>query len=309
MADNHDGLRFPPPKYDHTETPPLYTFWDMIDDGYAAERNKPSRMIPGDYYRPSSASLSYKDGPYTIVEGKCLRQAFWERKGEASSNSSKIGLNWQAEMGHKVSDLVVEWAKRSGIYVDSEISFVDETNKVSGRVDLLYYHPVLQKVIGCEIKSVGDYGGRQGVIQGYPLKPRFKHLLQVALYMDYFSSRFNIDRFDLVYFARCTGERSVFVCTFDPARELLVDGAPTGVTTQKIHDRYKLLDAYLAADQLPPRDYELQYDKPRLQYMANNDQLTAKQKETVLAGKKLVKGDGPCSFCNFKTRCWEQTDE
>jgi hypothetical protein len=298
----------PPPSFKITVPQPLYSFWDMLDEAFLSE--KLPRFKPDNHFYPSQASVELQTPHGAKIEGECLRKLYWFKKGEPFSNPTPPPALWKMELGNKVSELIVEQAKKRGVYVADEVPFVDEENKISGRVDLMYRHPVTQEIVGVEIKSVGGYQALKGVITGpygTVLKPKIPHQLQTLIYLDFFNKNMGVNLFEVAYIARCTGERNVFRCTLTDDRELLIDGMPTGLKPDGIYGRFRKLQGYLEKEQLPPRDYEISYSREKIKSLARSGSLTKKQRETVSAGKKVVKGDYSCQICPFKDRCWESS--
>lgn len=281
----------------------------MIDQAYAAAQSIP-RFKPNTAYYPSSASVEVIEHGRRVVKGTCNRLQYWRAVGEPTTSTSSQDQMWRAEMGNYISNMLVEWCKRAGTYIADELAFFNEERNISGRVDLVYQHPVSKEIIGVEIKSIGDYYQRQGTVDGdlRKRKPKDSHLLQVILYLDYFKNHpvFPISTFEIPYIARCTGSRHCFVVTLDGSGQALVDGVPTGITTDMIHARFAKLQKHIDSKEVPPRDFTRQYDKETLVHMAKTGQLTKKQSELVLAGRKLAKGDSPCNtWCPFRDKCWE----
>src|SRR3990167_127910 len=296
---------FPAPKYFNPEPQAIYSFWDMVNEAFLSKKI-PSFKTENRYY-PSQASIDIKEKGRNVVKGSCMRRVYWEKTGEPTTNETDLDSLWKMESGNAISEMICEFVKQRGVLVQVEVPFADTDNKISGRVDLIYKHPVYEKLIGVEIKSVGDYIGIKGVVGGDFLSPNIKHLLQTIIYLDYFQRKMNIDVFEIVYFARCTGERSVFRCTFGENREAFIDGVPTGITPNMIYQRFAELNSFIELKTLPSRDYQLQYDKETLKEMASLGLLTKKQTDVVKAGKKLVKGDYDCVICPFKNKCWNLT--
>lgn len=304
-----NGFNTNQPEEDPGEVLKNYDFWEIINEARAKNREVP-RLKPSDYFYPSSSSIIVYEFGEPVVKGSCLRKLYWQRKGEPVTDPISQELGWRAEMGNYVSEMLVEWAKRAGVYVADELAFVDAENNLSGRVDMIYQHPSLKENIGVEIKSVGDYYQRNGTVSGRPDKrtPKLYHLLQVILYLDFFKDhpRYPIRYFELVYIARCTGEHNSFLINLDSEGQAYVDGVPTGMTADMIHARNRQLQQFLDKDEVPPRDFERQYSKEKLLTMAKNGQLTAKQSATVRSGKTLKKGDSACGWCPFHTKCWKE---
>ena len=297
---------------DKTEKPPVDepTFWEILDQRLL---NPPvPRLKKAAGFYPSEASIETPD-PGTggvVVEGECLRKIWYRRKGFTPTETTHPDQLWKMKVGDEVHKMIVEAAKKAGIYVDDEVEFYDEEHNISGRVDLFYRHPTRGRVVGAEIKSIAEYQGRRGVVfsvYGEPMRPKRDHVLQVAPYLDFFSKKQGVHEWTIPYFSRDTGERSAFSVTLGVEDELLVDGQPSGIRPEGVHQRFRRLEQHLKHDTLPPRDYELKYSKARLLQMANQEDLTKKQIEDVRAGRKVDLGDWRCKLCPYKTLCWDLT--
>jgi len=304
--------KFPPPPSAHVNKvpdKPAFTFWEMMDEAVVTTSFDRDILKPYSSNYPSSASIEIlnKDGTTTIL-GSCNRKEYWRRTKEPPTNPASVSSTWNMEMGNWVSDMIVEWTKRRRVYVAHEVPFIYERYNISGRVDLFYLHPVTKRVIGAEIKSVGGYGPSKGVVTGYPLAPKAPHVLQTAIYLDFFKQNFDVDIFDIIYYSRENGDRSVFTCTLDESvGEVLIDGVPSGIKPSDIYKRFEALEIQVRTGTLPARDFELQYSSEKLLQLANSGNLTKKQAADVTAGRKLVKGDSQCSWCVFKEKCWKRS--
>lgn len=297
-----DPFAFPPPEVEN-ELPPLYDFWEILDEAIIEKQIMIPRLRPSESHYPSSASIEIFEHGEKTVKGACLRKAFWDRTSDEPVIPDPTAL-WKMQSGDYISEMIVEYTKRKGIYIADEVAFYDVERNISGRVDLIYNHPILKTKVGVEIKSVGGYQAKKNVLVGKNLKPKISHLLQTIIYLDFMETHLGITKFEIVYYARCDAARKVFAVTFGTNREAFVDGTPTGVTPQMIYDRFALLDSYLEKNELPPKDFELQYPKEKLVKMAKMKLLTDKQSQTVLAGKRLQKGDPQCGYCPYQKKCW-----
>lgn len=286
-------------------------FWDLIDSYILNPPIKRLRPSVGHY--PSDASVEVTDANgEQKVYGSCLRNLWYKKKGYTPDTTNDASNLWKMDLGNATHELIVEKCKKAGFYIGDEVEFWDATNKISGRVDLIIKHPLSKRVIGIEIKSISGYHNVSKIIKpAYGKKPRPKteHILQAAIYLDFFSKNQNIHEWQVVYISREEGERNHFSVNFSDTGEILVDGDKTGLKPSMIYDRFKKLEEYLKSDSPPERDYEIQYSLPRLLQMASNNELTDKQAEQVRKGKLIEKGDGYCAFCPYSKTCWENSSE
>ena len=269
-------------------------------------------MRPAMGFYPSSASIRVLEYGEPVVKGSCNRRLFYEAYPEIYGtfmSPKEMDFVWRAEMGNVIHDLIVTIAKEAGIYIADELAFYWEEKRISGRADLIYKDPTIDKPVGAEIKTIGDYPGRKGVVTGYPKSPKIYHTLQAMVYLDYFRrSHFEINRWDIMYIARCTGERNTFHLTFTDKDELCIDGEPTGIHPGMVYSRIEELRQYIREGKLPPRDFEIRYSQKKLVNMAKRGQLAKKMTQDVLKGKKVRKGDSACSNCPFQDICWGKVE-
>jgi hypothetical protein len=161
-----------------------------------------------------------------------------------------IANKWQCEMGNAIHDMI---AKMLGelMPVRSEKSFKFQHPRlkrvISGRWDndAVYEN----KSFGIEIKTT--YGRSVVDIQKTG-KPKHDALVQAAVYL--FTG--DIKTWYLLYIGRDTGYRTQFKVT-ESNGKIYLEGKETGITFDKIVDKFVALESYLEQHQLPDREYQI----------------------------------------------------
>lgn len=275
------------------------------------ERNKLRFYSKPNFY-PSEASVIYFD-QYgdRIVEGTCLRQAFYRLKGVIPTPSDARAEITFA-MGKAVEAFLIEQWKQMGVWVDNNVKFftAEMGFPLSGELDAILAEPPDGKLYGIEIKSFAGYYATKAIMgnRSEDGGPKLNQLLQTLIYA--FLFRQNLYCFRLTYLARDEPSQhrtfKVEVIQEDGVWYPKVDGEIIrSFTIGDIFDRYRKLQEYLDKDELPPRDYEIKYTDAKVQDLFNKGKLSKKKYEDHSKGKQCA-GDWNCSYCNFKHLCYQK---
>lgn len=295
--------------------------------------NVPAKNSPGFY--PSAASIEYidPDTKLSIVKGECARKTFYSKMGYPIVSTTDARRSRIMDMGNYLSNMLVEDAKRAGIYIADELPFTDVPNNISGRIDLIVKDPFScpktldrpspEHLILIEIKSVGGYYNVKGCMtstRDTPLRPKIEHLLQVMVYANYYR-KYGVNKYVLLYINRenleivthniSINDNGNPVITNDAGTETL-----TYITIDGVMNRYAKLSKYIADKELPPRDYSLQWSNQRI--LRELTAGTLSKTDTEIVNKKvqalgvitnemaplLQKGDWQCQYCEYATTCW-----
>jgi hypothetical protein len=221
------------------------------------------------------------------------------------------GNTRRMDYGNAVHDHEVQRFAQARILKGAEVPFYDEDHNISGRVDAFIYNPLSvvspPEVMGVEIKSVGGYYATRGVIlpdAGKPIEPRPKDVLQCMAYQGYYKLKRGMDlKWLLHYHSRDSGQSAehVVVLLHDGVS---VNGQHKPWTLDSIYSRWELLKGFLECGQMPPRDYELLYNREKLLLMLERQQLTKAQAAAVKKNKPVDIGDKQCSWCDYKAVCY-----
>lgn len=258
---------------------------------------------------PSQSSCIYKNeyGEETIT-GKCLRAVYWEAKGVKETNP--VTARGERIFGYakNVERFEVEQYKHLGIWRGNNVKFFNPTFNISGEADCIVFDKDLKGNRGVEIKSGYDYKFRTEVL-GTPTKPgrpKFDHLLQTMIYIDYFKIPFT-----LLYIDRGNAQRGEYDITLNSDGTPNIDGKKldNGISFPKIIARFKEVEECLKDNVIPKRDYQLRYSKERLEILSKTKRLKKKQAEEYDKNKDLDIGDFQCGYCNYKDYCWKKEEK
>lgn len=249
-------------------------------------------------FRPSEASVivNTKAGP--VVEGKCAR-ATWLRlkKIEPSNDTNLPNQIMRMNVGKEVENRCIEEYKKAGIYVANNMMFTAEVAPgilITGELDAICkdndgnnfctelkscYGPYAQKdIFG---KKISGYGG--------PGKPRSSYLMQIGLYLYHFSRLPKNHPGHLAYGViqvvdRGDGHYGMFEVELQKESRILPEGGsvpihklaywsedldvPETLTPWSIEDvieRYAYVKRHLDSDTMPPRDYDDNYSKEKVE--------------------------------------------
>jgi hypothetical protein len=227
--------------------------------------------------------------------------------------------------------LVIE----SGIYWANNVKFHHELPEygliVSGEADLIVRDPKGEGLQGIEVKSGHSYYWRKEIFgtSKEPGYPKIEHLLQTCLYLDHFE---DVNKWTILYVDRANLARTEHVVELVPATVDVGEQIETKIPIVKsfrniniskqsqqtddfvireekrfslwsVYARWIELQRHLAADKIPPRDYELEYSRPTIEQRYQDGELSkTKYEEATKRGKPI--GDLNCMYCKFKNICW-----
>lgn len=299
----------------------------------------------------ASAVITNKYGETEVV-GKCRRAIYLRYVADTYAmhgGSEELGefvktikentappdtyMRWIWKAGELYEEYVVQIAKDSGVYIDSQVGIWVNEFRISGKIDLIVINPDTSKLAQVEIKSVygfgsnaviGSPGGHKKGIMG---EPRDSNLMQVALYQWHFANKrpeFEAGR--LVYGARDTGRFAEYAITVDDDGNIYYAGITpvvsepikSPITIPAILEAYKYVQEHIDNGTLPPRDFDLQYSDEKILVLYERKELTKAEMERVekrqaqiAAGKEKInmqieRGDFNCSWCQMQRFCYSE---
>jgi len=292
-----------------------------LEDKFVLRKNLYRRNRPGLY--PSEASVEYVVDGDKVVDGKCLRAAWYRNKQVPKTDPSGPKLMQTANLGKwDETGLITRW-KEMGLWVDNNIKFYRQDLVLSGELDAIL--KILDKLIGYEVKTFYGYnaqrqiyGSKKPLVYGIP---KDNHLLQALIYS--WEYRNELDEYRLYYLERGDGSRCEFAVgcdeTTDPSgthrcwykqipgdywNSFSEDIVYLPYSIEDIHDRYRQLIKYIRENIMPPTDFEEVYSAEKIQKLWSQGKIakTNYEKWTKKPSNNPI-GDWQCSYCDWKSRC------
>jgi hypothetical protein len=276
---------------------------------------------------PSRWSIDLVTGKRQAV-GSCLRAQYLRYKNQSISAGAEEGEVVDSEdftaneltkfdIAYKIEDYVTELAMKAGIYEDHKVRFEIKELGMRGELDLVVWDEE-GRLAGVDCKSIYGYTAESSILgtvaslrKGFRGTPREENEMQIALYLWHW--RHKLDYFIIYYIHRGNGRKAQYIITISPTEGgddyyVYRDGKKLDWTIGAVLERYRQLRTYIENDELPPRDYEIQYSKPYLKLLSDNGMLSKTDNEAFLKGRKVKKGDFQCSYCLFKNFCYDDKD-
>jgi len=257
---------------------------------------------------PSQSSCVYRNEyGEDVVAGKCLRAVYWEAKGVKETNP--VTARGQRIFGYakNVEKFEVEQYKQIGIWRGNNTKFFNPNLNISGEADCIIWDKDLKGLRGVEVKSGYDYKFRTDVLgtPTRPGKPKFDHLLQTMIYIDYFKIPFT-----LLYIDRGNAQRGEYDITLNEDGTPNIDGKKlnNGISFGRIIARFKEVEECIKDSVIPKRDFQLKYSKDFIDVLHKTKRLKKKQTEEYEKNKDLDIGDFQCGYCNYKDYCWKKEE-
>lgn len=279
---------------------------------------------------PSQARAST---PLGII-GKCLREAYWLKKGELPTNPVSPQVKLMGFMGLQIEDGLIDICRNLGLWRGNNIKWYNEVENVSGEIDVIIgvrksdlllqnfeaefldrFKDTDEILFNIECKSCsgyyinkevfGHYAGRGAnrvYIPGYPKEP---HLLQSSLYADVTKDK--CAGTILIYFSRDEAKMCQFLITSDEQSNILVDGVKEQrFNIESIYESYRELQVFLDEDKLPPCDYKNTYTDNQVRDLYARKMISKTVHDKHIDKKQLYLDKG-CEYCAFKDRCLNLT--
>lgn len=272
---------------------------------------------------PSEASVEYYDNGFKVVEGKCMREAYYSAlRLPKTDNLTSVHLMDTASVGKWDEQGVVERWKQMGIWVDNNIKFYNKDLVLSGELDCIIRNPLTGGYILQEIKSYYGYyaeklilGGKQPPRCG---QPKVQQYLQASIYNWEYLDRIEESR--MYYIDRGNGKRCEFrigceeqdgkhVCWheqifsdswnyYQPGRTYMP------FTVEDIYARIKKLIEYIRKNELPPRDFGTPWPADKIEYFYSKGDLGKTKYEAWKKNPDKNPVDSyHCNYCFYRTKC------
>jgi hypothetical protein len=215
---------------------------------------------------------------------------------------------WLWSAGELYEEYVINLAKKSGVFIDTQVPIYIKEHNVSGKLDLIAINPESHKHSVVEVKSVYGHNGDRVLGSAYDRRqglmgtPRDGNLMQIALYDWHFGNpRDDYEDSRLLYGSRDTGRFAEYRIRTEKVGEeikIFYRGESPNITQEIespitissiFEDGYKYVTNHLMAGVVPDRDFETRYSKEKIELLYDRDQqlprkqqrLTKKDREQV----------------------------
>lgn len=318
-----------------------FKFWDKIDTVMGKERYSGERRTS---LYPSEASTVIID-PKTKkakIIGGCNRKSWYRLMKFEQSEPITVKTEYTFAFGNMIENFIKDLAKEAGIYNNGSVKFFDRSSGVSGEIDLVceipvdknkkgYIHTEIKSTWGGQMsngfevgvaKSLFDHPeGRGKNKEMVKARPRESNVLQLILYLFTHKDDEDLIGGKLIYLLRDNFNRTEFDVTIEQQpngkhRAMINGEIEESFYVEDIYDRFKRLaekvnedikllkEGTSKEDLVPPeRDYMIEYDDATAKDRFEDGSITKTKYDNHLKGKKT--GDWNCSYCSFKSRCWE----
>ena len=249
-----------------------------------------SFLMAGEIQRP-------RQSHYASDANACRRQLVYSWRNTPWTNPNTPGGKLKMEFGNMAEKSLVEnaltWAMANHTVITDFATQIRREVQIDGlkhmivtKLDFLITLTD-KRVMILELKSSYGRGIKQIQLHG----PKDDHLVQVLFYLTYNPQKVAT----LVYLGRDNGYRTEFeVALID--KGLLVDGRLLDTefyNMSRFIERFKFVEACLAADRLPDRDYQVAIKNGEI------------KDDGFSQGGVTYKCDWQCSYCRWRDDCWK----
>jgi hypothetical protein len=268
---------------------------------------------------PSEASVKYMVDGRPVIDGKCMRAAWFRNMNYSKDGCGNPGQALKWDLGRSAEAFTIERWKRMGIYKANAVKFFDRELSVSGELDCVVKNNETGGLIGIEIKSFYGHPASQELCGSkrppVPGKPKPENFLQAVIYRAKFPQ---LEQYRLYYIERGDGHRVEFEVGIEPEGEELrpyyrqIDGPYWGTFSGErvfqpyvmndIYNRYRELKKKLVERDIPPREFTTKWDEATVEWAWVNGRLTKSKYEKYKTGKEEL-GDWQCSYCDYMEAC------
>lgn len=289
-----------------------------LENSFLAEPDELSILRPGLW--PSEASVAYELDGRQVVEGKCMRAAWFRSMGYDKDGCINPGMAMKWDLGNSAEKFSVERWKKMGIYKANNVKFFDRDLSISGELDCVVKNPETDGLVGVEVKSFyGHYANQELCGAKKPPKPgapKADNFLQAAIYKIKYLEQ--LEQYRLYYLERGDGHRVEFEVGAEPDGDDFklfhrqIEGpywntfSPEKVykpfTINGIYARCKELKQRLLDRDLPPKDFMAVWDDDMADWAWSNGRVAKTKYEKFKNGKEEL-GDWQCSYCDHREAC------
>lgn len=299
--------------------------WQVIDDHLIRKPPLKTERFPTFY--PSSASCVSEIDKQSI--GSCIRESFYRCAGYEKSDKDSVYSQYIFASGNIWEQWVINQFKESGLYLGSNIKFVDVDKYISGEVDIVIKNPedLAEKII-LEHKTFYGYDAKTEIMGNTytPPRPKDNNLLQAFLYLGHFAGQ--ISKVMLLYMARDDNARNQFMIEVHEENgkrypkittiwqkgtndDKIYSYIDKRITLEGIYGRYEELMEHLKNSTIPDGDFRHTYTDVEIKARFESGEVskTAYEKWTKTKDNESM-GHYMCRrYCGYRTMCKAQKDQ
>lgn len=294
-----------------------------LEDNYISSPLSLSINRPGLY--PSEASVVYMKDGFRIVQGNCLRAAWYRNTGVPKPHGPKPGLAMKGNLGKWDEIGTVNRWKEMGIWLGNNIKFFQPQFVLSGELDAVLLDRETNRKIGVEVKTFYNFAANKEICGAkrdqIPGTPKDSHFLQAIIY--WWEYQNILDEYRLYYLERGDGHRVEFRVGFDTAEDgthpVWWEQVPgkywnyyregkvvQPFTIEDIHARYTELIHHVRAKTLPPKDFERAWSDERIEWAHDNGMIgKTKYEEWKRNPGKNPISSWHCGWCEYSDQCMQ----
>ena len=321
-----------------------FRFWETLDKTISMNRFS-GRRRESLYPSEASAIAIDPDTKKASVVGGCNRKVWYRLMGFQESNPNSLKSLYTFAFGNYIESFIQDLAKQAGIYNNSSVKFWDNSNYISGEMDLIVKHPVDPDggFIFTEVKSTWGGAIRNGYEAGKAKDlfdhpegrgknkimvkgiPKESNLLQLVTYL--YTERDNplLIGGKLVYLLRDNFSRTEFDVNLEYDEtvkkwKIMVNGEQEKrFYADDIYLRFAELRSIVKASLAqmnsgtkreklipPPRDFTMEYTNEEAKSLHESGDLSKAKFDNHMGGDDKKAGDWQCSYCSFKDLCYSK---
>lgn len=243
---------------------------------------------------PSLCSIArvemYKNVPYEVIEGSCLRQSYYRMTGQSQTDVPDPSMHDIWDLGSAAEEIYKQRFQGLDTYrvlfptvMGEKLRFQNPHTGVRGEADLVLQHKESGVRFGVEMKSYYGFwaameiAGYDAAFKSYSVTPyipvadprrskapfpKLANLMQTILYLEEFWDD-GIQLWKIIYVSRDKGPSKEFDVTlkyFKGRHCAVVDGVTIPwINCEGIHKRFKELQEAIDKKELPSRDFLPEY--------------------------------------------------
>ena len=296
---------------------PIFSLVDL-ENSFLCREDKFSIPRPGLW--PSESSVEYTEENRRVVQGCCLRAAWYRSCKYPRTTTRNPGLEMKGVLGKNAEITQIERWKQMGLWLGNNIKFYDPKHFVSGELDAIIKNPDTGGSILAEVKSYYGYDANKEICgtkkPPRPGNPKINHFLQTVIYKYNFMDK--VDECRIYYVERGDGHRVEFEVGLTPEGETFrpywkqIDGpywatyssekAIQPFTVDDINARFIKLAELIKKRELPQPDYNEFFTDEEIEWRWTHGEMGKTKYEDWKKKKEPVE-NWVCGYCSWRDQC------